>query len=669
MKGITAKILVTIGGTFLVLMVLAQTIITNYTSKNYIANETKILEKTNGMLSAQVDGYFNRYITIIQTMATDQNVEALLKEVKKGDAIDSSAYYPTVFKMLEKTHALEPDTILSSSITDKDSGILMDSVEWISGDDFDSTTREWYKAVTEKRVVITEPYEDAASGKQVVTIAAPIFEGSSSEVLGVSAVDIEITKMTNLVGQQVLGDTGYIILASPEGKVLSHQDESLLLKSLSEIGLGSTMQEAVKTADGSLVKFDNNGVTSMGAATGIGNTGWKLVSVLPRSEFMKAANNSQQYLIEIYLVCFVLMALSLVVLAHMITKPIKKLNEVTQKLADGELDIEIEVDSKDEVGGLAKSLSRLTQRLKEYIVYIDETSAVLSSFAEGDLTLELRNAYTGEFSKLKDAIHKISLIFNNTIGEIATVSDQVNSSSHQVSSAAQSLSSATAQQAASGQEMTATISTISEQVKANAESARSASQKAAKVNTELQGSNRHMKDLAGAMQEINESSEQIGRIIKTIEDIAFQTNILALNAAIEAARAGAAGKGFSVVADEVRNLASKSADAAKDTTVLIKSSIAVIERGTKLSGAAEESLQSVVQDMMGMVDEMNRISAATEQQSVSIEQVTLGMDQISSVVQTNSATAEQSAAASQEMFGQAQSLHKLVSHFHLKQEK
>ncbi len=182
----------------------------------------------------------------------------------------------------------------------------------------------------------------------------------------------------------------------------------------------------------------------------------------------------------------------------------------------------------------------------------------------------------------------------------------------------------------------------------------------------IDGCNQQMGDMMHAMEKINTSSSEIGKIIKTIEDIAFQTNILALNAAVEAARAGAAGKGFAVVADEVRNLASKSAEAAKNTTTLIEGSLKAVEEGNEFSGATQQSLLQVVEHAEQIASSMAQITQATDDQAEAIKQITLGIDQISAVVQTNSATSEQSAAASQELSSQANVLKGLVGQFSLK---
>ena len=216
------------------------------------------------------------------------------------------------------------------------------------------------------------------------------------------------------------------------------------------------------------------------------------------------------------------------------------------------------------------------------------------------------------------------------------------------------------------EELAATINEINDQVKETAANAQQASEVVSQTGLEVENCDRQMQELNAAMNKISQKSGEIGKIIKTIEDIAFQTNILALNAAVEAARAGSAGKGFAVVADEVRNLASKSAEAAKNTTVLIEDSIRAVENGTKLTAGTAESLKKVVERTRVIKTAVGRISQATGDQASNLNQVTIGVDQISSVVQTNSATAEESAAASEELSGQSQMLKNLISQFKLK---
>ena len=237
--------------------------------------------------------------------------------------------------------------------------------------------------------------------------------------------------------------------------------------------------------------------------------------------------------------------------------------------------------------------------------------------------------------------------------------------SDQVSSGAQALSQGATEQASSVEELAASINEISNNINQTAQQAQDASDKSMQVGEKAGESNNRMHDMLQAMADINASSGEIGKIIKTIEDIAFQTNILALNAAVEAARAGAAGKGFAVVADEVRNLASKSAEASKNTAVLIENSLQAVENGKRIADETAQSLEVVISDIQEASSLMGSIAKAATDQAESISQITLGIDQISSVVQTNSATAEESAAASEELSGQAQILNELVRKFRL----
>lgn len=349
-----------------------------------------------------------------------------------------------------------------------------------------------------------------------------------------------------------------------------------------------------------------------------------------------------------------------------IVKPVREIDHVAKKIADGQLNESIEYRSKDELGTLALNFNKTVSRLRDYVNYIDEISGVLSEVADGNLMFQLTYDYAGEFAKIKTALERLSESLNQTLVQINQSAEQVASGSDQVASGSQALSQGATEQASSIQELAASITEISNQVNQNAENAENASKKATNVGDQIISSNEHMQEMTSAMKEISEKSSQIGKIIKTIEDIAFQTNILALNAAVEAARAGEAGKGFAVVADEVRSLASKSAEASKDTSLLIEGSIQAVNKGTEIADITASQLLEVVSGAKDIVTTIDNIANASKQQANSVKQVTVGVDQISSVVQTNSATAEESAAASEELSGQAQILKELVNRFRLK---
>ncbi len=348
-----------------------------------------------------------------------------------------------------------------------------------------------------------------------------------------------------------------------------------------------------------------------------------------------------------------------------ISKPVQQMVVAAEKLAEGDLNTQVNTDSENEIGRLGVAFSKTIHTLKAYITDIRTN---LEMVEQGDLTAASTLEYQGDFIQLQKSINGIVAYLKDSFVQINRAAEQVSVSSEQVSGGAQALASGATEQASSVEELSATVNEIFTHVKANAEHAVEAGENVNRVRSEIEVSDRYMKDMVGAMSLINESSSQIGKIIKTIEDIAFQTNILALNAAVEAARAGAAGKGFAVVADEVRNLASKSADAAKDTTALIEGSMHQVENGTKIANDTAQSLVRVVESAKVVSETVGKISQASNRQSDAIAQVTLGLDQISNVVQINSATAEESAAASKELSEQALALKELVQKFKLEEE-
>lgn len=346
-----------------------------------------------------------------------------------------------------------------------------------------------------------------------------------------------------------------------------------------------------------------------------------------------------------------------------IVRPILEVEHAMERMSKGVLNTEIDYRAADEVGHMAHSMRKSMETLSRYI---KDIGVALTTMANGDFNIGSTVPFIGDFEHIETALMSFSTKMSHVLSEINSTSDQVALGSNTVANSSQALSQGATQQASAVQELSATISEISEQVRHTASRAENAREESALAIEKVSEGNQQMNDMVVAMENISTKSTEISKIIKTIEDIAFQTNILALNAAVEAARAGAAGKGFAVVADEVRSLASKSAEAAQNTTSLIEETVSAVGNGSRIASNTAKSMHEVVSGVNNITGLIDEIAKASNAQSTAISQVTLGVEQISSVVQSNSATAQESAASSEELSSESQVLKGLVGGFKLR---
>jgi len=616
-----------------------------------------------------VELYFSPFFTAAEIIADNTTVRTLAAKAYNSTAPsafqkDKANMDAAITALQNATENLSSGVSIFISVETNNQVLFSDGSYFDDSLGIDVSSRSWYQMVRDNpnEICVTGAYLDAVTGGLVVTVSAGIYDGST--LVGVVGMDIPLDSLVQELSTITIGETGYLTVFDCDDVVLYHPDSSMQMTTLSEIAYSDNMLQALNSHSGAhATEYQRNGIKYCGAVTYIESTGWQIISCMPYEEFNQEMETAKLTINGGFLGIFIILGAIIVIVSLAITVPIKTLNSAVGKLADGDLDVEINAKSKNEIGQLADSVTQLVSRLKTYILYIEEISGILGDIGDGDLEFEMHQDYVGEFAPIKAALSAIQHNLNRTMYQITDAASQVDSSTSQIASAAQALAQGATEQASAVEELSATVTDLSCRSQEDSHRALNLSRGVAQMGTQLENSNQQMQNLRAAMDEISTHSTEIAKIIKTIEDIAFQTNILALNAAVEAARAGAAGKGFAVVADEVRSLAGKSADAAQNITTLINTSLDSVNHGSSLANETADSLAEVTRNVEAVVVAVEQFATRYQEQTTTLNEVSSGIEQISSVVQNNSATAEETAASSEELSGQAQVMKSLVDKF------
>ena len=663
-KGIAIQIQTKIGKTVGIIFIVVAIVVGLVTTNSITdANNTELTLESESS-AYQLSDFFNQYCSIAEGMTTNLHIQEYLDTTMFYTDVRVNENFEYIMNTLKSIQALDSDTILAAWIADSDASVIIMSDGYISEEGWQVSSRPWYKCTEVGDTILTEPYEDVNTGKSVLTIATPIYN-STGKLIGVAGLDILMDDIVTTVSQYKIGESGFVALLSSDGLFIYHPTNESIGKYISEIDISKEMVDAVLSKQHTFMKYDVSGEPKYGCVATVGDTGYVVISCIESAEYYQSIVMIGAMLLGVFAIGIVIIILNIRKTATKITKPLEMLNDTAQQLAEGNLQVELNVESEDEIGELADSIGKTVTRLKEYINYIDEIAYVLGRMADGKLVNELKYSYDGEFRKVKDALVNISESMIDVMQNINGSAQQVGAGSDELAKAAQSLAEGAESQSVAVEELLATAVAVAEQVEENKNDAEMSAIHTNEVTAMMEVSQQQMDRMRGAMNNIQEASNKVVGIIKTIEDIADQTNLLSLNASIEAARAGEVGRGFAVVAGEIGNLANESARAVNTTRDLINVSLEEIRKGNALVDDVVNSLSQAVEK----VEEVNGMIQKTAENAVmqmeSMNQIKHGVQEMSQGIQDNSAMAEETSATSEELAAQVITLNELVGKFEL----
>lgn len=559
-------------------------------------------------------------------------------------------------------------------------GDILDSkgISIFTGENWGDTA--FFQEAFKGSVYVSEPITSGTQGYLQVSIAAPLWKDGlyGTEVVGVVYLSPEENFLNDIMVATNVSEHGSAYMIDNTGNVIAHKDIELVKNKDNSIEaakknsalkpLAKLEQKMVKGESGFGI-YRYGGVKKIMAYAPVENSNdWSIAITAPLSDFIGETIIGIVITILIVLAAIVVAVVMVRKLAENIGTPIRRCAERLTALAQGDLHTEIpSVSSKDETLILVNATEDIVSGMGHIIRDVDY---ILNEMSNNNFNVHSQSleSYVGDFEGILGAVRRIKYSLSSTLIHIREAADQVGLGASQLAESGQALAEGATDQAASVEELLATVNSISDQVERNTENAMSTSKRATQIGKEADTSSAYIQEMMQAMQRISDASMQISNIIQTIEEIADQTNLLSLNASIEAARAGEAGRGFAVVAGEIGHLANQCTESVEDTRKLIEAALSEVESGNQIAGETAEALQKVIAGMEEIVKSVEQVAENSNEQNNSMQQINETIEMISEVVQTNSAAAEQGSATSEELSAQATELNDLIESFQLSEE-
>lgn len=641
----------------LVLNIIAAVIMSLIVGSSMSTMQNNYFMQSLSSATTEIEQFMVTYTRVGELIANNHSVRNLVGNSTMENPMFMSSQFNDVISFLDETRKGD-DLILSIGL----GSVAEDAIYSDEGKRYEGlSSKEYYEAVTKNITHISEPYVDTATNEFCISITIPIKYNNIS--VGLMCLSISLDGICSFIEDMSFGETGNMVLFSKNNSIMAYDDLSKIGKGIDSTGIkGEQFTKELSNPTGKLIRYKiNESEKTVGMLHAIPYYDWKLLVGISQSEYNSSTFSSIVYLIIMLLIIAIILCIFIRSIVVKKLKPITNIQNALEEMSKGNLHVQLNHNSNDEIGEISDSINKCISVLSSYVSAIDN---LMGQLKDGKLKLPEQTVdFSGDFKPIQESIYSFADKLTDLIKNISNSAESVNYGSEHVSSGAQVLAQGSAEQASSIEELLSRINDISMKIGETASDTQTAQNQVDSTYESLNQSNQHMNELVTVMSKISGDSTRIHSIIKTIEDIAFQTNILALNAAVEAARAGQAGKGFAVVADEVRNLSSKSTEAANQIAQLIENSVRSIKQGEEATQKTTVALSKTVEQAAVVGEIIDRIAAAAVKQSDSVKAINQSMDQISGVVQNNSATAEESAAASKELSNQSHILKSLINHF------